>query len=268
MIIKGRVIMNKIVKNGVILTAVLMTLTSCTADEGQAVAESMDSSEITTITESVSESIVIDTNSIESLSGGVGTDRDDMSGQGADEPDMMLYRKGLELVQGLDTMAESKKYIEMFSTSDELVELIDKIGAQDYSVPRAVFKITDLSFASIDISEFEEPLKTKLDNRMLTAVPSQINALQGASFIAAASIVSDSYSFICRGVEKPCFYLYQYEGDYCAGVSFIPNDENIVSAAGSFIYNEDLASADSAEAVKEALLYNHNVGDCTVEKVS
>ncbi len=44
------------------------------------------------------------------------------------DPDVLLYTKGLELIQRMDLIAESKEYTNLFSNSIELKAIVEKKG--------------------------------------------------------------------------------------------------------------------------------------------
>ena len=186
----------------------------------------------------------------------------------SESEDSVLYTKGLELISAIDEIAESEEYREVFSASNEVDTVSSKMGNGDYSAPKAVYKISEIELTQniSDMSSLSENLQKNIQNKIYVALPTMLNASVGTNEIAASSIVTDSKYFICNKLSDSCLYLYVYDGDYSSMVSFIPHDENIVSAGGCFITNKALEDTSSAETIKDSLLKSGYIKSCKVEK--
>ncbi len=187
--------------------------------------------------------------------------------------DALLFTKGLELVNRMDMMAENDEYINLISASTQLGDIVREIGEGNYSEPNAVYKITIPKgvaasvFVKDEITEMPEELKTEIEKRFITAISSQINALNGSSVLAASSFVTSSDSFIHEGLINNTLYIYLYEGEYSAIVSFFPRNENIVEAYAGFIKNDFLNQISSYSEMSEWLKEYVPFDDYEIEKV-
>ena len=253
--------MKNIIKT-VSLAAVLAMLTACSAAEDVSeTAEKTSASENTAREESISEL------QTEDMTEGDMSDKapteevaeDDMADKAVTEESAadnaaentdtneLLADKGLGIAKNIDLMAENKEYVALFSSGEEIKQKAEEIAVTDLSSPKAVYKLSGITFKDdMDISAFEEPLKTKLYNRMLGSAANVINAANGVDAVAASSILTDSDSFICKGLDEPCLYCYTYDG-CCVMVSFAPGGEDIVNANGSIVLSDKLSSVTSAE---------------------
>lgn len=183
-------------------------------------------------------------------------------------PDVQLYSEGLKIIETIDAMAESSEYVQQLSTNDEITAEINTIGQQDYTTTDKVYKISAVIFENDDTQNLSEELKENLYIRTLSSVPNQINSALGVKTLAATSAVTSSKSFICEGIAEPCIYLYTFNSNYSGAVAFIPYEDNVVSAAGSLIASKALLDLSSADAVRETLISNTNIEDCTVEEIT
>lgn len=187
--------------------------------------------------------------------------------------DDLLYKKGLELVHRMDMMAESEEYIKLVSASTELREIISGIGEDNYSQPNGVYKITipkevlESVFVGSEITEIPVELKTEIEKRFITAIPSRINALNGSMVLAATSIVTSGDSFINEELTNNTLYIYLFDGKYSAMVSFFPGNENIVGASACFVINDFLNQVSSDSEMSEWLTKYLSLADCEIEKV-
>lgn len=234
--------MKNVIKT-VSLAAALAMLTACNAAEDVSeTAEKTSAAEDTAREESISEL------QNEDMSDKAPTEEStaDNAAENTDTNEM-LADKGLGIAKNIDLMAENKEYVALFSSGEEIKQKAEEIAVTDLSSPNAVYKLSGITFKDdMDISAFEEPLKTKLYNRMLGSAANVINAANGVDAVAASSILTDSDSFICKGLDEPCLYCYTYDG-CCVMVSFVPVGEDIVNANGSIVLSDKLSSVTSAE---------------------
>ena len=188
----------------------------------------------------------------------------------------VLYEKGLEVVKKMDSMAESKEYIRFMAALPEIENTLEDIGSGDYSVPRAVYQVIitpaeiDMLLESVggDLSQLSEELLLEIRNRMVASIPSRINGLAGVSSLAATTAVAAQDNFIEDTQPSYALYFYLYDEAYPAAVSFVPGGENIVTANGYFIINEDLTEVTSEEKFVEWLRETAGLIDCTVEEIT
>lgn len=187
--------------------------------------------------------------------------------------DTLLYVKGLELVEKMDKMVKSEEYLNLMSVSPELVETIKRIGEDKYFEPKMVYKITisekatEALYKGFKIAELPEELRKEVNRRLITGIPYQINAFKGSVFVAASSVAATGDSFISDGLKNNTIYIYIYEGEYSAMVSFFPGDENIVSTFASFVINDSLNQITSDSEMSEWVSQYMNLMDCEIERV-
>lgn len=184
------------------------------------------------------------------------------------DPTSELYAKGLEMVQSLDAMAENGEYTSLFVSSDEIGAEVSAMGQQDYSSPQAVYKVSSLQLATEDTQTLSEDLKEELDTKMLLATPSMINSKLGVNTLAATSVVTATDAFLCEDLTERCILVFTYNGNYTPIVSFVPCEDGTVLVNGSLVATKALLDVSSPEAVKNVLVSNGNITDCSVEEIT
>lgn len=165
----------------------------------------------------------------------------------------MLADKGLELISKVDKLAACDAFVDLYTTNQEIANILKDIAANDYSNPPGVFIIEDLDalmFKSITpAGELPDDLLQMLTARFSSTLSSQITAMNGTTSLAAASILSYEENFICEGLESFIAYLYTYGNGYSFMVNYNSNDENIVSAKVTVVVNDELSKCTSQEEV-------------------
>ena len=64
-------------------------------------------------------------------------------GQNSNTPSgKTLLEHGLDVIATMDEMADSDEYINFYTASKEMAEIVKDIGKGDHSAPTAVYKIT------------------------------------------------------------------------------------------------------------------------------
>ena len=168
-----------------------------------------------------------------------------------------LLEHGLEVVASMDEMAGSEKYVNFYTGSKEMTEIVKNIGEGDHSKPVAVYKITvdKNAMEAWDILSglegLSENLKTAMRQKAFgAALITQINAQSGATTLAATTICTAGKTFVSTEEDGDVIYLYVYENACPAAVSFVRGEDNSVSASGTFILNDgfDASSPESLEA--------------------
>ena len=168
-----------------------------------------------------------------------------------------LLEHGLEVVATMDEMAGSDEYINFYTGSKDMAEIVKDIGKGDHSAPVAVYKIT-IDKEAIEawdmlsgLEGLSETLKTAMRQKAFgAALITQINAQNGASTLAATTICTAGKTFVSSEGDGDAIYLYVYENACPAAVSFVKGEDNSVSASGTFILNDgfDASSPESLEA--------------------
>ncbi len=161
-----------------------------------------------------------------------------------------LYDRGLEAAALLTEMASSEAYIATYTAMEPIGNLImERFAPGSCSVPKAVYAISlDPQKLMQYPQALSEELAQHLSHRALAAVISQLNAMEGAETLAAASICTAGTTFVCPGVSD-CIYLYTYEDALPIAVTFTTGFDDTVSASATFLADSQL-STDSLETVQ------------------
>lgn len=176
----------------------------------------------------------------------------------------VLSEKGIELIGKVDKLAECEEFTDLYTANEEIANVIKGIADNDYANPQGIFIIEDLDALVLESimpeATLPDDIAQMLKGRLAATLPSQITAMNGATSIAAISILSYEESFICEGLENPVAYLYTYGSDYSFMVNYNSNNENIVNAKVTVVINENLSKCTSQEEVSaffgDALNYN------------
>lgn len=167
---------------------------------------------------------------------------------GAEAEKVSLYERGLRMIQRMDTMAGSDTYVGAMSSSSEILDILDEISNEDHTTPKAVYEVKIIDPEALgmalayggSIDTLPEELKPEFRHRLVAAVPSMISGFNGASSLAAISLIRTEDFFLDEDVSGEILYFYIYDGSYCASVHFSARGEGIVSASGQFICNDAL----------------------------
>lgn len=140
-----------------------------------------------------------------------------------------------------------------YSANEELANVIKGISDNDYKEPKAVYIIDNLDELMYEnmLSEIKLPndIENMVKDKFAIAVPSQLNAMNGATTVAATSILNHGDSFIFEGLHATATYLYLFDNGYNFMVTFVPKDENIVNASVNVVINEDIGKCTNTEDI-------------------
>lgn len=171
-------------------------------------------------------------------------------GPAASQQGKSPYDQGLELIALMQEMANSEAYMQTYSQSLELQQILEPVQAGDYSQPQAVYKIT-LSQEGIEslseaagMDSMSDGLRSYMEERIQAAIATEINAAGGAMVLAASSICTASKTFVSQELTENAVYLYTYADGVPAAVSFIRGEDGSVSATASFLLDESFAVED------------------------
>lgn len=157
-----------------------------------------------------------------------------------------LYDHGLEVVNLMAEMARSETYLSLLSPSPEAAALLTDAGQGSFSTPKAVYRITvpisaSTAFiaadAGVDLDGLSPTLRTTVENRLLPALLTQINAQAGSTVLMASSICTAQTFFVSDELTENVIYLYTFDGAVPAGVTFIAGEDGAVSASGMLLLN-------------------------------
>lgn len=161
-----------------------------------------------------------------------------------DAPVKSLREHGQELVSLMGEMAGSEEYVDLYTGSDEIGEILSAAGEGDFSAPTAVYRVLVPESAlgqyglmgADSLDGFSPELQKSLKARTVSSLPTLINSMGGANILAAASVCTANKTF--RSTEVPgngLIYLYLYENAVPAAVVFLPGEDGTVSASGMLI---------------------------------
>lgn len=175
----------------------------------------------------------------------------------------ILASKGLELIAKMDKLAESTAYIESVSAQEDFKALLSEVAEGDYSSPKAVYKAafpegTASAAVGVSIDAFSDDIKSIVDDRLLAAIPSQINAKEGVETLAALTLVSAGTASYVEGVEESQLYVFLYDNGYSAIVSYMPQEENVVSISANFVKSDEISNITSADELNTLVKANFN----------
>ena len=171
--------------------------------------------------------------------------------------DKSLYEHGLDVVAMLEEIINSEEYVQAFSGSQEIMNVIQEISTGDYAAPPTVYKITldmDNVLKTSDMLDMEnasEALIANLKNRVLASIVTTINARSGALTLAASSVCTTGKTFVSSEIQEEMIYLYVFEDAAPVAVTFTLGEDNAINATGNFLLYEEIP----AGSVQELLEY-------------
>ncbi len=194
-------------------------------------------------------------------------------GESGDEADgKVLYEHSMELAGLLDDMLKTPEYFDLMGGSQQVSEVIMPLMRSDLSEPESAYVITFpeealpmlMSAAEVDLSGFSDELREFVERRMYSSVPTILNSRQGASVLAAASILTVSDSWAGEELDDSCYVLLMYP--YCCPVmvAFSGKDE-VITGTATMLLGEPIEE-DSLDAV-EALFGYLGIDGLTVEEI-
>ena len=188
---------------------------------------------------------------------------------GSNKEEVSLYEQGLEVVSLMEEMANSESYIQLFTGNTEINEIIQNIAEGDYSQPAAVYEVIipednyQIVFESAEVqTTMSEELERTMQKKVNAALVTQINALGSSMNLAASTVCTAGKSFIDQGFEQDMIYIYTYENTAPVAITFLQEEDGIVSATGSFLINEELQ-----ELTEETIALLFEDMNVTVQKV-
>lgn len=170
-------------------------------------------------------------------------------------PASELYHQGLALVSAMNEAVQNEAWVSLFTGDPAVREILSNAGQGDFSQPKAVYEIqfSDQAVTSLtgqaDLTGFPESLQKRIHAAIQSAAANQINAMDGAETLAAASICTVSDTFVCDGLTENILYLYTYENATPVMVSFVVGQDSAVLATGVPILSDSF-SPDSPENVQ------------------
>ena len=138
------------------------------------------------------------------------------------------------------------------------MDLVKMIGSQDHTTPVSVSQIqTDFdtlmqAVGSADqVLQLPENVLNHLKKGIITSLPTMLDTQQNnMTIIAASSLCKAGKTFVAEGLTESTMYLYVFDAAVPVFVTFVPGDDNSVSASASFVILDETASPADAEDVK------------------
>ena len=186
---------------------------------------------------------------------------------GSNSKPTSLYSRGLEVVQIMSEMAESEAYISINTGDSAIKSIIQELANGDYSFPKAVYSVSVpeeslAAMAELDtLDNASDNLRNFILERTLSALMTQLNAMNGVESLAASSLCTASKTFVDENANGNVIYLYTYDDAVPIAVTFLMGDDNSVSAGGVFLM-ADKFNCNSADEIKASF---NAITDLTVE---
>jgi len=167
-----------------------------------------------------------------------------------------LEIRGMQIVSMLEEIAESEDYLSIYSSDEELRNIIDTFAEGDHSDPAVIYRLT-LSEESVKslcgtdiLTSLSHELQAFLESRVQASIINIANARGGSTALAATSICTAGKTFVSDEITADTIYLYTFENAVPVAVSFTVGEGNTVSASGTFLIAEEL-NTDSPETIRE-----------------
>lgn len=156
----------------------------------------------------------------------------------------------------LGELAANEAYVNAYSASDAIAEVVAAWAEGDYGMPVAIQRATlNLEAANILITELMGADSSaglpgaaydEFTRRLLGALPTMMNGALGAETLAAASIMTIQTAILCEACEMPTLYILSYERGAPVTVAFQPCQDGAVLAQAGFL---GLPSGEPSDAV-------------------
>lgn len=165
------------------------------------------------------------------------------------DPAAFCVREGVALTQEMGATAANQTYMDLMSGSDELREITNEIGAQDYSKPVRVYLASYPQSMISQIFSLVSPDETLPDD-LQGMLYKRMNGIMASSFIngrfggvsvlAAASLITTEKAYI-EPEEWPGGQLLflQYDGGWSSIISFTPAGDGVIGAKAGFVLASD-----------------------------
>ena len=164
---------------------------------------------------------------------------------GGNTSDKSVYDQGLDVISLMAEAAYTEEYVAAYTGNPEIMEIIQNIGAGDYTTPKAVYSLSVsdeilLSMLGLEnLSSISAELKDNLLSRSVGSLITQINGYAGVNNLAASSVLTLGKTFVDSSVTEDMIYIYTFENALPVAVTFTVGENGSVSAGGNFIMYEE-----------------------------
>lgn len=172
---------------------------------------------------------------------------------GSSTSDKSLYEQGLGVISLMAEAAQSEEYVGAYTGNPEIMEIIQNVGAGDYSAPKAVYSLSVsdevlLSMLGLEnLNGISAELKDTLLSRSFASLITQINGYAGVNNLAASSVLTLGKSFVDSTITEDVIYIYTFENAFPVAVTFTVGENGAVSANGNFIMYEEFTCGSMSE---------------------
>lgn len=167
--------------------------------------------------------------------------------------DKSLYEQGLGVISLMAEAAQAEEYVGAYTGNPEIMEIIQNVGAGDYTTPKAVYSLSVsdevlLSMLGLEnLNGISAELKENLLSRTFGSLITQINGYAGVNNLAASSVLTLGKTFVDSSLTEDVIYIYTFENAFPVAVSFSVGENGAVSAGGNFIMYEEFTCSSVAE---------------------
>lgn len=168
-----------------------------------------------------------------------------------------LYEKGKEIAELVIDAVRSEDYVNLYSASEDVSNLLKEVGTAEWAEPEAVYEVTvsDAFYKTLDeagaLNNLSEELAKIVKSKLFTSMVYQISGYSSSVELAAASVSSAGKTFLAPEITENNICIYTYDDGKPIAVTFILGDDGTVSANGIIILNDDFQH-DSVEEIEEA----------------
>ena len=168
-----------------------------------------------------------------------------------------LYEKGKEIEELVIDAVRSEDYVNLYSASEDVSNLLKEVGTAEWAEPEAVYEVTvsDAFYKTLDeagaLNNLSEELAKIVKSKLFTSMVYQISGYSSSVELAAASVCSAGKTFLAPEITENNICIYTYDDGKPIAVTFILGDDGTVSANGIIILNDDFQH-DSVEEIEEA----------------
>ena len=168
-----------------------------------------------------------------------------------------LYEKGKEIAELVIEAVRSEDYVNLYSASGDVSNLLKEVGTAEWEEPEAVYEVTvsDVFYKTVDkagaLNNLSEELARTVKNKLFTSVVYQISGYSSSIELAAANVCNIEKVFLAPEITENNICIYTYDEGRPIAVTFVLGDDGIVSANGSVILGDDFQHG-SVEEIEEA----------------
>lgn len=159
-----------------------------------------------------------------------------------------LMQQGMELVEQMDTLAESGAYTQSMTNSEEVSSLIEKFGEEEFAEPEKVSRVLlpaeafDAWFSEMSGETLSEDVREIMENKLMGGIFGTINGMEGVDMIAVSGTLTTSRVFDAGTQQQNQLWAYQFPGEYSVLVSFVFQEDGLAEATAYPVKTETLSS--------------------------